>query len=434
MNIKKAVAYILCTTFIFVSCNRDEIAEETTQQQPIVEYVESTEPEEIIKEEIIFAGSTHETDGMRRIIRDYNSQSKYYEVVMHELGMNSETSFHQIVQDSKEVNAKYDIVEIDLSRVAEFADSGFSMPLDDFIQRDGIDLSEYLPSAIKSVMYTDRVLAMPLTVSIGMMYFRTDIISAPPKDWDELLRLSTQLKGRENTENGYILAGRYSGNLVLQALEIIHSYGGQLMDIDGNVSIDVENTRRGLEKLSDIYNSDVVQKRLYMMNNLDVGEIFAEGKSVFMRNEPYMRELINKSALVRSNYAIAPLPRGSEDSEIILSGRAVVMNADSENVEGAWDFIKYLSGYEGQKALAVHGGEIPSLLPVLQDFDVLVVSNYFATNSFLNAIESAQPKYITPNYVKRMEIFEDILASYIQGEITVETALANLEIGMNTIR
>lgn len=431
MCIKKILVLILCFTFVFTSCkkNNEVDDEENNSVKPKkVSQEQQKEPEEVIeKKEILYARTIDETDAINDVISEYNANSKEYKVVYHELPSSSDMHYSQLVMDFLDSTVNYDVIEIDTARVAEFAEMELVVPLDEFIERDKIDLSKYLSSIANSTKYKNKVWAMPTELFVGILYFRTDIINTPPATWDELVDLSKSLKGREGTKSGYIFAGKISNSFVLEALEMISSYGGNLMDINGNINIDVENTKLALEKMYEIYKSDIVPKKINMITNSEAERLFVNGESVFLNGQTHLKQQANKAgSSVRSKFAIAQLPKGSENGETFVSGRSALITSSSENQEGAWDFIKFLSGYEGQKRIAVNGGKVSVLTEVLSDNAVLEVNSYMNSDEFKNVLKNSKAIPATPLYYKYMEVFENNLATYFYDEQDIDETLSNI--------
>jgi len=76
-----------------------------------------------------------------------------------------------------------------------------------------------------------------------MLYWRTDMIDAPPEALDELLHL-VEASG---AEHGVVWQGaRYEG-LVTVFLEILTDFGGAVLTDDGRVGLDSPEARGALD-------------------------------------------------------------------------------------------------------------------------------------------------------------------------------------------
>ena len=80
-----------------------------------------------------------------------------------------------------------DVMSIDVVYPAEFASNGWTVPLDS--RWSASDRANYLPGPIKSCTYNGKVVAAPLRTDLGVLYYRTDIISTPPNTFENLTSL-----------------------------------------------------------------------------------------------------------------------------------------------------------------------------------------------------------------------------------------------------
>ncbi|MCK9911459.1 extracellular solute-binding protein, partial [Microbacteriaceae bacterium K1510] len=86
--------------------------------------------------------------------------------------------------------------------------------------------------------------------------------------------------------------------------------------------------------------------------------------------------------------AIAPLPAGDAGSAATLRGWMGGINKHTKHPKEAWEFLKFMTGPEGQKISAVDGGLAPTYLPVYEDADVKKASPLFANQDFINGVSA----------------------------------------------
>jgi len=71
-----------------------------------------------------------------------------------------------------------DVMSIDVVYPAEFASNGWILDLTS--KWPASDRANYLQGPIQSCTYQGKVVAAPLRTDLGVLYYRTDIISTPP--------------------------------------------------------------------------------------------------------------------------------------------------------------------------------------------------------------------------------------------------------------
>jgi len=75
-----------------------------------------------------------------------------------------------------------DVLQLDVIWTPEFAAAGWLLPLDGFSPpRDDL-----FPASLAADSWQGKLFAMPWFLDVGMLYWRTDLLAAPPPTLDEL--------------------------------------------------------------------------------------------------------------------------------------------------------------------------------------------------------------------------------------------------------
>lgn len=158
----------------------------------------------------------------------------------------------------------------------------------------------------------------------------------------------------------------------------------------------------------------------------DSRQVFTEGKSVFMRNWPYVWKLANQEgSKVKDKVGIVPMPIGPRGKEpgATLGGWNMAINKYSRNVDAAVKFVKFWTSYEAQKLAAIEGGRLPSRKAVYKDPDVLKVNPHFA--DFYEVLVTAKPRPVSPFYPMISDAMQIQLHRAITGKLAPQKALDN---------
>ena len=81
------------------------------------------------------------------------------------------------------------------------------LPLDKYIERDGIKAEDYYKACWDEVVYEGKVYGLPWNTDARALYYNKDIFAAegldhPPRDWDELYEYAKKLTNY-NKDKGY---------------------------------------------------------------------------------------------------------------------------------------------------------------------------------------------------------------------------------------
>nr|WP_249777738.1 ABC transporter substrate-binding protein [Paenalkalicoccus suaedae] len=378
---------------------------------------------------LTYARGLDATGATEVLIEAFEEQNPNITVEFREMPADTGASRDQYVTEFSAGDNSIDVFDADVIWPAEFAQAGYVYELDRFIERDGIDMSEYFEGTVDSGTFDGRLWAMPKFTDAGLLYYRSDIVDTPPATWDELIEMAGQFAGEEGTEFGYLMqANQYEG-LVVNAIEFMGAYGAEVLDADQNVTINSPEAVAAIEKMMEIAQSDFVPSNILNFDEPATHTAFLEGQAVFARNWPYMQAMTEDEgqSQVVGNVDFALLPAGDAGSAAGLGGWMTMINRNSEHPEEAWELVKFMTGPEGQKITAIDGGSAPTLRALYDDEEVQNAAPLFANEEFVSTLENAVPRPVSPIYPQISDIMQIELSRALAGEITAQEAVENME-------
>src|SRR5437764_4370195 len=186
-----------------------------------------------------------------------------------------------------------DVLSIDVVYPAEFASNGWLVDLTSKWPES--DRANYLPGPIKSCTYQGKVVAAPLRTDLGVLYYRTDILSAAPKTFDELTSMAKSHASK--TKYGYLWQGAQSEAVVCDFVEVLGGYGASVLDPNNSKSVTV-NSPQGVQALTEMVSwvGTISPISVTTLTEEPCRQGFQNGDSIFMRNWPYAYSLGNDPA------------------------------------------------------------------------------------------------------------------------------------------
>jgi multiple sugar transport system substrate-binding protein len=316
-----------------------------------------------------------------------------------------------------------DVLQLDVIWTAEFAAAGWILALDPFRP----DVTGFFPAAIAANRWNGRLYALPWFVDVGMLYWRTDLMPAPPEDFDELTRVSLQAKSTGATASGFVWQGaRYEG-LVTVFLEHLGGFGGRILDEAGAVVVDSEAAVRALTFMRDsVWASGAVPPAVLTWQEEQVRFAFQTGHAALMRNWPYAYGLLQDASASRvaGRFGIAPMPADPTGSPTAaLGGSHLAVNAHTEHPEAAYALVAYLTAPEQMLERARVAGQFPAR-PALYETDELSEALGFDAAVARAIVERAVPRPITPLYSQLSEILQIRLHRALTRQQEPRAALA----------
>lgn len=378
---------------------------------------------------LTYARGVDTTGATEVLVEAFEEEHPNIKVEFQEMPSDSGEQHDQYVTAFSAKSSEIDVFDADVIWPAEFAQANYALELDRFIEADGIELDDYFPGTVDAGNFQGKQWAMPKFTDAGVLFYRSDIVDTPPATWDELIEQAQSYQGEEDTEFGFLMqASQYEG-LITNAIEYIGSFGGAVLDEDENVVVDSPEVVTAIEKMQEIVQSDFVPSNILNFTEIETEAAFIEGNAVFARNWPYLQASSNdeEKSKVAGDVAFTTLPAGDDGSASALGGWMTMINRYSEHPEEAWEFVKFMTGPEGQKITAMHGGSAPTIEALYEDDEVKDASIMFGEEDFVETLRNAIPRPVSPIYPKISDIMQIELSKALTGDITAEEAAANMQ-------
>jgi multiple sugar transport system substrate-binding protein len=418
------------------SSTPEQSAPASTPTQPTTPpSTEAPKPDTAEKVKLVYARGKDATDSTEKLVAAFQKSHPNIEVEIREMPSDTGQSHDQYVTMFSAQSSEIDVFDLDVIWPAEFAQAGYLLPLDRLMEQDGIETGKYIKGAMDAGNFGGQQWTMPKFIDAGLLFYRKDLVKEPPKTWDDLISQAKASNGQGGTKFGYRMQAKQYEGLVCNFVEFSASYGGKILDEQGNVAVNNPATIKGLNKMMEIVKSDFVPTNITTFTEPESHTAFLEGQSAFIRNWPYQFALAQDPAQSKivDKVAIAPLPAGDAGSAAALGGWMGGINKFSKHPKEAWEFLKFMTGPEGQKISAVEGGLAPTFLPAYDDADVQKASPLFANKDFIDGVSAAVSRPTTPIYPKISEVIQIEVSKALAGQQTAEQAVQNMETKMNEL-
>lgn len=433
-----SVGLTLTMALFMAACSStpQQSAPASTPTQPTTPpSTESPKPATPEKVKLVYARGKDATDSTEKLVAAFQKSHPNIEVEIREMPSDTGQSHDQYVTMFSAQSSEIDVFDLDVIWPAEFAQAGYLLPLDRLMEQDGIETGKYIKGAMDAGNFGGQQWTMPKFIDAGLLFYRKDLVKEPPKTWDDLISQAKASNGQGGTKFGYLMQAKQYEGLVCNFVEFSASYGGKILDEQGNVAVNNPATIKGLNKMMEIVKSDFVPTNITTFTEPESHTAFLEGQSAFIRNWPYQFALAQDPAQSKivDKVAIAPLPAGDAGSAAALGGWMGGINKFSKHPKEAWEFLKFMTGPEGQKISAVEGGLAPTFLPAYDDADVQKASPLFANKDFIDGVSAAVSRPTTPIYPKISEVIQIEVSKALAGQLTAEQAVQNMETKMNEL-
>jgi multiple sugar transport system substrate-binding protein len=363
----------------------------------------------------------------------YNKTNKDgVHVVWHNGPSDSNGLLTQYTNALRARNSSFDVLQIDVVWPAEFSSNGWTVDLSS--KWPASDRANYLPGPIASCTYQGQIVAAPLRTDLGVLYYRTDIVSTPPATFDALT--STAKSNASKAKMGYAWQGSQYEGLVCDFVEVLAGYGGTVLDPTNAKSVTV-NSPQGVQALAEMVSwvGTISPVSVTTLTEEPCRQAFQNGDAIFMRNWPYAYSLGNDptKSKVAGKFDITALPYGGSGTvgHSCVGGWNMAINAFTKSTDASWSFIKYMLGTDAQKQLAIGASWTPSLKSVYDDADVKQKQPLFT--KLQPILQNSLPRPVSPVYPDLSNIIQNHVHQALTKQATPASALSALQSELQTL-
>lgn len=449
---RKLVSMLLVTAMTagcLVGCggSSDEAKETTTTEDTAGE---TTEEEEVVEEETENADATvlkwaiwdeKTTTYWSAMAEAYEEKNPGIDIELVDLG--SQDYQTVLGTELSGSGSDFDIVTMkDVPGYATLVAKGVLEPLNERIEADGIDLTQF-NGTTDQVTVDGELYELPFRSDFWVLFYNKDIfdeagVDYPTNDmtfeqYDELARAVAKTGfGDEQIYGAHYHTWR-------SAVQLFGILDGEHTILDGNYDFTIPYYEMVKAQEEDGICRSYVDTTA---SQLHYSAAFAEGNTAMLNmGSWYIATLMNSLASgeydseLCGNWGLVkyPHPEGVEAGTTLGTITALSIPTSSEHKDEAWDFIKFASGEEGAAVMA-STGNFPAIMSD-EVVDMLSQLDGFPTDeASKEALKTAQV-YLEAPYAQNVSEINTILDTYhkdiMMGDTSIEDGVAkmNEEVG-----
>lgn len=230
--------------------------------------------------------------------------------------------------------------------------------IDERLEEDGISMDRYPAAFAKSAQFEGRTLGFPLRAHAQLMFYRKDLISEPPETWDDVVRIGKELRESHPEIEPLALYFNNDGNRqnLFIWLNFLWAAGADVFDEDGRPAWDSE---AGLKATEDYIALHTVEK---ITNPASLSFVEQDARQSFMQGKSAMipvwwwaySSMIDpeNSVLTEEQVGFSGMPSYEGETVTYAISMPFSISSHSKSKDAAWEFLKWLSNPEMDKANA----------------------------------------------------------------------------------
>lgn len=306
-----------------------------------------------------------------------------------------------------------DVMALDVVWTAEFAEAGWAVPLSE----DPAGLAEAdatentLPGPLETARWQDELYAAPITTNTQLLWYRADLMPAPPTTWDGMLDEANRLY-REGGPSWIAVQGKQYEGMVVWFNTLPQSAGGQVLSDDGQrvTLTDTPEHRaatvKALRIIKSVATAPGADPSITQTDENTARLALEQGKAALEVNWPYVLPSLLENAVKggvsflpldgdpalqgsindvgtfsptdeqfdiafdasKKVFGFAPYPgvNPDEPARVTLGGLNLAVASTSQHKAEAFEAIRCLRNVENQRYTSIEGG-LPAVRTSLYD-------------------------------------------------------------------
>lgn len=413
---------------VFTGCSSQNSAQSSTKsdngQQVTIRYMRWGLPEEM--------------NGTKKIIAAFEKSHSNIKVSLESCSWDQ---YWEKVQTEIASNTAPDVMLMDGGwYLSQFAPKGILADIGSLMTKDNISKDDYY-DVWKTFTYKDKIYSMPRDYNSIVLYYNKDLFKAagiteyPNGDmtWDEAVKLGQKLtldkNGKNATESGFdanniVQYGLYlpTNNVDSTVETLIYQKGGKLMSDDGKTClIDSKESKDVFQFLNDLtYKYKVSPSASAALKYGE--EEFPTGKFAMVYQGSWLQSSLT-DAKFDWDISVAP----SFDKKVYCAqsvGNAILTT--STNQDAAWEFVKYMSGTEGQTVMAQSNDSIPVLKDVAENVYMKEKGNPANKKAIFDEAVSTVPYVDFSQKSKIFDAINNVDALYFNNKASLDDTVKNI--------
>ncbi|GAA0662189.1 ABC transporter substrate-binding protein [Streptomyces thermocarboxydovorans] len=344
-----------------------------------------------------------------------------YRIVYNKLPRAADGQRQQLVRRLAAEDDSMDILGLDVTWAAEFAEAGWVREWTGERKRQAMEGTLRVP--IQTATWKGKLYAVPYNTNTQLLWYRKDLVPTPPKTWAEMLEMSRELARQGKPHYVEIQGAQYEG-LTVWFNTLISSAGGSILNASATEPSLGAPAVRAASIMRELANSPAADPSLPNQME-DANRLAMEaGVAAFQLNYPFVYPSMkaNNPKLFK-NFAWAPYPRvdAGRPTRTTIGGIDLAVSSYSRHPDLAFEAALCLRNRENQLTAALEGG-LPPTLRALYD-EPAFQKEYPFHREVLTALQTASVRPRTPAYQNVSIAVSHTLSppSEIEPESSVET-------------
>lgn len=311
----------------------------------------------------------------------------------------------------------------------KYAEAGVLEPLDEYIEKDKINMDDYVSVVKDAYNYKGVQYCMPKGVDTVQVFYNKDIFEKydveepqPGWTWDDMKNLAEQLKSQIKKAG----SDEYPILMELDAqpsfFNFINQSGGYVLSDDmKKAGFDQEETIKAYEDMVALMDEGLMPDSKVLSDTKGT-DLFLSQKGAILFMGSWKTSVIDEASFADQVGTIA-MPSKENGNQSVIGGLGYAVNSNSENKDAAWKLVKYLAGEEANKLQAEAKIDVPALISAQQYYK----AEHVDVNVIFDAAETGFPFPTSAGVAEWLPTVNEISAEIFAKELTPEEGCKQMQ-------
>ncbi len=338
------------------------------------------------------------------------------------------------VIDLRTGTGTYDLILIDDPNAPRLMRAGWLADLGALYDEHGAELD---PDLISNVVKLGRhpygedgtLYALPHVGNVELFAYRHDIAADYGYDnldrWDDVMALAEDMEAEGSDVTPILFRGAKGNPIVTGFLPIYWAFGAEILE-DGEPAFDSREALNALEFFLEL--SEYAPEGVSMYQSAQVRDaLYAGTGAVAIEVWPgWIGDLDNPDeSQVVGQVTVANHPAQVEPSSPLIGVWLAGIPKDSQNIDTAFDFLRFLTSAEVQRRIAEETGIPPTRVSVHEDSGLVDMYPWYPPQ--LNGLQNGVARPRTDHWSEIETAFGGFLQQALIGELSAREALSQTQ-------
>jgi multiple sugar transport system substrate-binding protein len=319
-----------------------------------------------------------------------------YTITYNKLPAAADDQRLQMVRRLAAADPSMDILGLDVTWEAEFAEAGWILPWTGKYKQQAEAGTLKVP--LETATWKGKLYAVPYNSNTQLLWYRSDLVKTPPTTWDQMISQAEALAKQGKPHLIEIQGAQYEGATVWFNT-LLASAGGSVLTPNGQKASLGQPAVSALKVMNKLATSSAADPSLPVQKEDDNRLAMESGTAAFELNYPFVWPSMktNQKTLFKNfKYALYPRVNANEPARVTIGGIDMAISKYSPHPQLAFQAALCLRNPQNQLNAAIKGGLPPTLESLYHDPKLFPDYPFHA--QILTALQQASVRPKTPAY------------------------------------